>query len=289
MAHSILENPHLLADGGMGTMLQEAGLPAGYPPDAWNIERADAVRRVHDAYVAAGAQMLTTNTFGSNALRLKHAGHSAAETAAAGVRIARGAADAAGRPCYVALDVGPLGVFLEPYDDMTEEEATELFGESIRAGAGMGADCILVETMGAVNEARAAVTAGKRYGEGLPVFCTLSFSAQGRLMTGEDVETVVAALTEAGADGIGCNCGVGPDALIELMPRFTACAKLPLLMSPNAGLPVYRDGRTCYDVTPEAFAEDMARLKALGAWSIGGCCGTTPAHIRAMRERCFAE
>ena len=288
MKQRITENERLLIDGGMGTMLQEAGLPAGYAPDLWNIERPDTVRRIHEAYLAAGAQTITTNTFGSNAERLKKAAHTPAETAAAGVRLARAAADAAeGGPRYVALDVGPLGVFLEPYDEMTEEEATALFAEAIRAGAAEGPDCILIETMCAVNEARAAVTAAKRFGEGLPVFCTTSFNENGRLLTGETVEAAVEALTDAGADAVGCNCGVGPDALILLAPRFTACTKLPLIMSPNAGLPVYRDGKTCYDVGPEAFAADMAALLDLGVWAVGGCCGTTPAHIRAMHTRCF--
>lgn len=282
----ILQEAHLYIDGAMGTMLQAAGLKAGGAPDAWNIEHPDLVRKVHETYLAAGAQMILSNTFGSNEERARRGKYGAAELAEAGARIAVDAARAAGKGHYAAMDIGPLGVFLEPLGDLTREEAIEIFGVPAKAGAAAGADCILIETMCSLDEAAAAVAAAKKYGGGLPVFCTLSFSERGRLMTGEDIPTVIHGLEEEGVDGIGCNCGIGPDLLLPLVPQFIAETRLPLLMSPNAGLPVYRDGKTCYDVTPEAFSKDMKALRDMGVWALGGCCGTTPAHIQAMVAAC---
>lgn len=276
----------LIIDGAMGTMLQAAGLPAGASPDAWNLERPDAVEQVHHAYLSAGARMLTTNTFGANAPRQKRGKYAPAELAAAGVRIARRAAQDASAPCFVALDIGPLGVLLEPMGDLTVEEAVDFFSEPIRAGVAEAPDCILIETMCDLNEALAAVSAAKAFGNGLPVFCTCSFDARGRLMTGADVASVAKALTDAGVDALGCNCGAGPEQFAALLSQFLQATSLPIILSPNAGLPVLRDGKTCYDVTPATFAASMHRLLDGGASGLGGCCGTTPAHIRALAEVC---
>lgn len=270
---------HLIFDGGMGTMLLSAGLRAGASPDQWNLTNPDAVRAVHTAYLAAGADVITANTFGSNRARQKHDGGVPAELVAAGIRLVREAIAASGRNAFAALDIGPLGEFLEPLGDLTEEEALEYFREPVEAGVSAGADCILIETMGALDEALCAVTAAKTYGGGLPVLCTMTYDANGRIMTGEPLETVVTALEKSGVDALGCNCGVGPEQLVALLPRFTAAATKPLLMQPNAGLPVYRDGETVYLVGPKVFAEQMLLLAAGGVWGLGGCCGTTPEHI----------
>ncbi len=270
---------HLVFDGGMGTMLQAAGLPAGASPDAWNITNPDAVRAVHAAYLAAGADVITSNTFGSTIPRQKRGAYKPAQLAAAGVRLVKEAIANSGRDAYAALDIGPLGEFLEPLGDLTEEDATAYFREEIEAGVSAGADCILIETMSALDEALVCVKAAKTYGAGLPVLCTLTYSPAGRLMTGETIEDVVAALEEAGVDALGCNCGVGPEQLVTLLPRFTACATKPLIMQPNAGLPEYRDGQTVYLVGPDAFAGEMQKLALGGVWGLGGCCGTTPEHI----------
>lgn len=282
----IFSNKPLIIDGGMGTMLQSEGLPAGASPDAWNIERPDVVERIHRAYIDAGARLITSNTFGSNAPRQKRGKYPIPDLVAAGVRIALRAAQHAPEQCLVALDIGPLGVLLEPMGELTEEEAAGYFAETIRAGVAEGPDCILIETMCDLTEALAAVAAAKAYGNGLPVFCTLSFDARGRLMTGADVPGVVAALIEAGVDALGCNCGVGPEQLVALLPQFTQSTTLPLLMSPNAGLPVFQDGKTCYDVAPAEFARHMRALFDGGVSGLGGCCGTTPAHIRAVAQAC---
>jgi len=275
---------HLVIDGGMGTMLQAAGLPAGASPDVWNITNPDAVRAVHAAYLAAGADVITSNTFGSTTPRLKRITHKPAELAAAGVRLVKEAIAASDKEAYAALDIGPLGEFLEPLGDLTEEEALEFFREPIEAGVTAGADCILIETMSALDEALVCVQAAKQYGAGLPVICTLTYSPAGRLMTGETIETVVAALEESGVDALGCNCGVGPEQLVALLPRFTACATKPLVMQPNAGLPEYQDGQTVYLVGPDAFASEMQKLAQGGVWGLGGCCGTTPEHIALVAK-----
>ena len=280
----VFSKKHLVFDGGMGTMLQSAGLPAGASPDAWNITNPDAVRAAHAAYLAVGADVITSNTFGSTVPRQKRGAYKPAELAAAGIRLVKEAIAASGKTAYAALDIGPLGEFLEPLGDLTEEEALEYFREPIEAGVAAGADCILIETMSALDEALVCVKAAKAYGSGLPVLCTLTYSPAGRLMTGETIETVVAALEEAGVDALGCNCGVGPEQLVSLLPRFTACTTKPLLMQPNAGLPEYVDGQTVYLVGPEAFADEMKKLARGGVWGLGGCCGTTPEHIALVAK-----
>jgi len=277
-----LKQPHLFFDGAMGTQLQQAGLPAGASPDGWNISHPDTVLAIHRAYLEAGADVITSNTFGANAPRQAHGSLSPAALAAAGVKLARQAADAFGGERYVALDIGPLGEFIEPMGDLTEEEAEALFREPIEAGVAEHPDCILIETMCDLTEALCAVRAAKAFGGGLPVLCTLSYDPNGRLMTGATLEDVVSGLEEAGVSALGCNCGVGPEQLVALLPRFTACAHVPLVMQPNAGLPEYRDGETVYLVGDEAFAAQMKQLFDGGVWGLGGCCGTTPDHIRAL-------
>lgn len=277
-----LRQPHLVFDGAMGTLLMKAGLPAGASPDGWCLTRPDDVRAIHAAYLFAGADVVLTNTLGANAVRQKRSKLDPAALAAAGVRIAREAVAACGRDAYVALDIGPLGEFIEPMGDLTEEEAVELFRAPIEAGMTAGADCILVETMCDLTEALCAVRAAKAYGGGLPVLCTLSYGENGRLMTGATIEQAAAALEAAGADAHGANCGVGPDQLINLLPRFLESAHAPLLLKPNAGLPEMDGEQTVYRVGPEAFAGTMKRLWDGGVWGVGGCCGTTPEHIRAL-------
>jgi 5-methyltetrahydrofolate--homocysteine methyltransferase len=280
--YDTFQQPHLIFDGAMGTQLQQAGLTGGASPDVWNITHADIVRGIHAAYLEAGAMVASANTFGCNAPRQKHGAYKPAELAAAGVRIAREAIEAFGKPRFVALDVGPLGEFIEPLGDLTEEEAVALFREPIEAGVDAGADCILIETMCDLTEALCAVRAAKTYGGGLPVICSLSYDPNGRLMTGVTLESVVSALEEADVDALGCNCGVGPEQLVSLLPRFRAAAHVPLIMQPNAGLPEYRDGETVYLVGADAFAAQMKLLADGGVWGLGGCCGTTPAHIESL-------
>ncbi len=270
----------------MGTMLLAAGLLPGTAPDSWNLENPDAVRAVHRAYREAGSMLTVTNTFGCNAPRLKRSGYRAADLARAGVRLAKEAGEGLS-PAPVAMDIGPLGVFLEPLGDLSFEDAVELFREPVEAGAEEGADCLYIETMSDLAEASAAIAACRKYGKGLPVFCTMSFTERGRLMTGAKPEQVAKTLTEAGADAIGCNCGVGPEQLLAILPILRENTDLPLIACPNAGMPEFEDGDVLYPIGPEAFSGPMGQLLSAGAWMIGGCCGTTPEYIRVLREKLF--
>ena len=276
----LVERQQIFADGAMGTMLQAAGLRGGRSPEQWNIERPDAVRAVHEAYAHAGANLLTANTFGANALRQRRSKYSVAALAEAGIRLAREIADAAAQPCFAALDVGPLGAFLEPLGTVSFAQAAAYFREPIEAAAAW-ADCILIETMSDVREASAAVQAA-RESCALPVFVTMSFDEKGRLLSGATLEEALDALSPLGIAGFGCNCGIGPSQMLDHLRRLSARTNLPLIISPNAGLPRYQDGETVYDLTPEVFAGHMRAIAAGGARVLGGCCGTTPAHIRAM-------
>ena len=280
--HTELGRRLLLFDGGMGTMLQAAGLPAGYEPELWNLERPEAVQAIHAQYLAAGADIVTTNTFGANGVKLS--GRSVEEVTAAGVALARAAVQAAGRG-WVALDVGPTGRLLRPMGDLPFEEAVEAYAREIRAGAQAGADLVLIETMSDLYEVKAAVVAA-RESCGLPVFVSLVLDQSGRLLTGGDIPAAAALLEGLGVDALGLNCGLGPEQMREHLPELRAWTSLPLFLQPNAGLPECVDGCTHYNVGPGDFAAVMAELAREGLWLAGGCCGTTPEHIRALRAAC---
>ncbi len=271
----------LFFDGGMGTQLQEKGLEAGELPDLWNLTHPDVVRQIHRDYRAAGAQVLTTNTFGANRLKLEGSGRTVEEVVSAGVALAREAAEGA----LVALDVGPLGKLLKPFGTLEFEDAVELFGETVRAGAKAGADFVLIETVSDTYEAKAAVLAARENCE-LPVVASLTFDERHKLLTGGDAAAAAALLEGLGVSAIGLNCGLGPAQMKELLPELTATCSVPVICSPNAGMPLLRDGQTIFPVGPEEFAGQMKDLVALGASAVGGCCGTTPDHIRALTEAC---
>lgn len=278
----LAERRILLLDGGMGTQLQTRGLRPGEVPEEWNLRRADDVRAVHAAYCAAGADVVMANTFGANPAKY-HGAAPLADVVAAGVRLAREAADAAGgRPRFVALDVGPTGRLLKPAGDFAFDDAYAAFAEQVRLGAAAGADLVVVETMSDVYELKAAVLAAKE-NCALPVLATVAADADGKLLTGADPETVAAVLEGLRVDALGFNCGLGPDLLLPFVRRLVAATNLPVAVKPNAGLPKVVDGETVFLVGPEAFARDVAGLVRAGATIVGGCCGTTPAHIAAVR------
>ena len=272
----------LIFDGGMGTMLQAAGLPAGYEPELWNLERPDAVRAVHAQYLAAGADIVTTNTFGANAVKL--AGHPVEEIVTAAVTLAREAVAEHGKG-FVALDLGPTGRLLRPMGDLPFEEAVAAYAPAVRAGAAAGADLVLIETMSDLYEAKAAVLAAKE-NCGLPIFVSVVLDQTGRMLTGGDLSSAVALLEGLGVDAIGLNCGLGPEQMAALFPELLRLTSLPVLIQPNAGLPECVDGCTHFRVGPEEFAAAMAELVRSGLRVTGGCCGTTPEHIRALRAAC---
>src|SRR5699024_5398473 len=189
---------------------------------------------------------------------------------------------------YIALDLGPTGRLLQPLGDLPFEQAVELFGEVVRIGAAAGADLVLIETMSDSYELKAAVLAAKENCD-LPVLATVIFDENGKLLTGGTVDAVVALLEGLGVDALGVNCGLGPKQMVPIVKRLTDVSSLPVIVSPNAGLPRSENGKTVYDIRADEFASLMAEIADLGVQVLGGCCGTTPAHIRAMIEACKAK
>lgn len=266
-----------LFDGAMGTMLQKAGLPAGTPPETMNLTAPDAVRAIHTAYTDAGADILTANTFGASRIKL---GTDPSTYISAGVSLAR---QAAGEGRYVALDVGPLGALMRPFGSLSFDAAYTAFAEVMEAGERAGADLVLVETMSDLLEAKAALLAAKER-TSLPVFVTMTFGEDGRTFLGVDPAAAAVTLTSLGADVVGMNCSVGPQELRPLLDIMMQNTHLPIMIQPNAGLPHLANGETFYDVTPEEFARWGQAFLDDGAAILGGCCGTTPEHIRELRR-----
>ena len=275
----LAEGRILFLDGGMGTQLQARGLQPGEVPELWNLSRPGDVRAVHEAYFAAGADVVYANTFGANPAKY-HGDAPLGDVIAAGIGIAREAAGRAGGR-FVALDVGPTGRLLKPAGDFEFDAAYDAFAEQVRIGAEAGADMVVVETMGDAYELKAAVLAAKENCT-LPVLATVALGEDGKLLTGAGVECVAALLEGLRVDAMGFNCGFGPDRMLPYMKRLAAATSLPIAVKPNAGLPQVIDGRTVFTVGPEAFAADVAKLVEAGAAIVGGCCGTTPAHIAAV-------
>ncbi len=264
-------------DGGFGSLLQKRGLQPGEKPEMWNITHPDAVLEIHKEYLLAGSDVITTNTFGANALKYE----SPEDVIRAGVRVAKQAVTDHGHG-LVALDIGPTGKLLEPFGPLSFEDCVRLFKQQMEAGFDT-ADLIIIETMSDLQEARAAVIAAKETCD-LPVFVTLSFGADGRLLTGASVEVAVTVLEGMGIDAVGLNCGLGPVEMLPLAKRMAAVTSLPILLNPNAGMPVLENGETVYKITPEAYSQAVGELLEVGVAFVGGCCGTTPAYIRAVHE-----
>ncbi len=263
----------------MGTQLQALGLEPGETPEMWNLTHPERIRDVHAAYFAAGADFVLANTFGASPAKF-HRSAPLGEVVSAGVRLAREAAQDAGEGHFVALDVGPSGRLLKPAGDFEFDAAYASFAEQIRLGA--GADLVFIETMGDTYELKAAVLAAKETCD-LPVLASVALGEDGKLLTGGDVEAVAALLEGLRVDAIGLNCGLGPDLMLPFVKRLVAATDLPVLVKPNAGLPKVVDGKTVFLVGPEAFAADVRALVEAGASLVGGCCGTTPAHIAAVK------
>lgn len=271
----------ILCDGAFGTMLQAAGLPPGTIPEAWNAENPDAVAAVHRAYLEAGSRILTANTFGGNRYRLADAGlleqHDALNRL--GIEIAKGVA---GTSAWVGASIGPIGQLLEPLGTVSVAEVEAAYAAQIAIVAAAGADIILIETQHDIEEACAAVRAAKET-TSLPVFCTFAFNAKGRTMMGLKPDEAAIRARDTGADVVGANCGEGPAAVLAALQGMKGATDLPLMAQANAGIPkADAHGQASWDVTPEQMAEYVRSYIALGARVVGGCCGTTPAHIAAI-------
>ena len=272
----------LFFDGGMGTFLQEQGLQAGELPETWNLKNPEPIIQIHKAYLAAGADIILANTFGAN--RFKY-GEDLEKIVTAGVANAKKAVAESGKKAYVALDIGSTGKLLKPMGTLDFEEAVGVFAEIIRVGEKAGADLILIETMSDTYELKAAVLAAKENST-LPIMATVIFDESKKMLTGASPQVVVSLLEGLGVDALGINCGLGPKQMKEIVKELLKYASIPVIVNPNAGLPRSENGKTVFDVGAEEFAEDMEEIVTMGAWFAGGCCGTTPAHIQAMVEKC---
>ncbi len=266
-----------ITDGAMGTALQKAGLRTGALPESFNTEHPDAVLKIHKSYVEAGADIVTTNTFGANRLKMGD-DQKVEEAITKGVEIAKQSGAE-----FVALDIGPTGALLEPIGSLQFEEAYEIFATQVKAGAKAGADLVIIETMSDLLEIKAAILAVKE-NSGLPVIATMTFDSDGRTFLGTDPKTAAIALSSYGVDALGVNCSLGPDELLNVVEEMLEFAKVPVAVQPNAGLPTIENGETVYKVTPQDFAKSCEKMTNKGVQIIGGCCGTTPEHIKALAD-----
>lgn len=276
----------LLADGATGTVLQGMGLKAGEAPERWTIERPAAIREVARGYIEAGCDIIYTNTFGANRLRLKLGGLESrvAELNRNAARLAREEIEAAPRRVFLAGSIGPSGELLEPYGELSPSAAREAFAEQAAALGEAGVDAIVCETFTDLSEALLCLEAVRSH-TSLPVMVSLAFGAGGRTMMGNTPQAAVSKLGEAGAVAVGTNCSVGPDEMIPVIRAMKAASpRVPLLAKPNAGMPQIVGDKTVYAVGPESMAGFAGRMRELGVAIVGGCCGTTPAHLRAMGE-----
>ena len=272
-------------DGGMGTMLQAAGLEAGELPERWNITHPDVITDIHKKYFDAGSNIVLSNTFGANSF--KFGDEELTSIISAAIINARKAASLSDctQEKFVALDVGPLGKLLSPLGDLEFETAVSVFSKTISIGAKSGADLIFIETMNDSYETKAALLAAKESCS-LPVFVSNAYGEDGKLMTGASPSSMVAMLEGMGADAIGVNCSLGPKQLFPIVDEYLKYASVPVLVKPNAGLPRIENGRTVYDVLPDEFSDDVAEFIRRGVRIAGGCCGTSPKFIKAVADKC---
>ena len=281
----------LFFDGGMGTLLQQRGLKPGELPEVWNLEKTEEIVDIHREYFAAGSDIVLANTFGANALKFQNSEYELEDIITAAIVSVKEGANFGVydfREVYVGLDMGPTGKLLKPMGDLSFEEAYEVYKEVAVIGQEAGADLIHIETMSDTYEVKAAILAAKE-NTSLPVFATMIFDENGKLLTGGDIPSVVALLEGLRVDALGINCGLGPKQMIPILDEIMKYTSLPVIVKPNAGLPKQKDGEVYYDVTPDEFAECMEEIVRRGACVVGGCCGTTPAHIQAMVQRLRAS
>ncbi len=269
----------LVCDGAMGTMLQSMGLPVGKRADYWSVEQPEKVKQVHLAYLEAGCDIVTANTF-SAAIG---GDYTTEQIAHSGVAIAKEAVAQSGRDALVAFDLTSGGELLEPLGKVSFETSYSGFAKAVKAGEAAGADFILFETMTDTAEIKAALLAAKE-NSSLPVVVTVTVDENGRLMTGADIISAAALIESLGADGLGLNCGFGPKKMLEFLPQLLSFTKLPVLINSNAGMPVVKDGAASYDIDETEFAQFAAEMAGSGCSAIGGCCGTTPKHIAAVAK-----
>ena len=273
----------ILFDGAMGTMLQANGMTGGELPERYNLEKPEIIEKIHLEYLVAGADVITTNTFGANSHKLEESGLKVKEVIEAAVSCARKAIEKNGQEAYVALDIGPVGQLMEPMGTLSFDDVYELVKEQAVAGEKAGCDLVLLETMTDIYELKAAVLAVKE-NTSLPVLTTMTFEANGRSLTGTDPETMVNILEGLGVDALGMNCSLGPIESKVILEDILKYATFPVMIQPNAGLPVIKEGKTVYSITEDQFVEAAAEFLEAGISIMGGCCGTTPSYIGKLKQ-----
>lgn len=266
-------------DGAMGTMLQSRGLKLREVPESLNLTNPELIKSIHNEYSHAGANFISANTFGANKFKLAKSGLTVNEVIEAGLTIA---CEAAENNSFVALDIGPTGRVMSPLGDASFSEVYDAISEMVCAGKNL-ADVILLETFTDLYELKTAILAARENSE-LPVFATMSFEESGKTFFGTSIEAMAATLEGLGVSALGVNCSLGPKQLIPLVKKLCEVSHIPVMVQPNAGLPIMRDGVSHYDVTPEEFAEVSCEFAKMGVQILGGCCGTTPKHIELMKH-----
>lgn len=277
-----LKKEFIIFDGAMGTMLQNIGLKPGELPEMLNIKDKDKIIDIHKKYLAAGAMVITTNTFGANEIKLKSFGVSVEEVVSAATENAKAAiGDGQG---YVALDIGPIGELLKPMGTLSFERAYEIFKRQVVQGVKSGVDLILIETMTDLYESKAAILAAKENSD-LPVFFTMSFEKNGRTFTGCSAKAMVLTVQGLGVDALGINCSLGPMEMETVVNDILEISDIPVMVQPNAGIPCVCNGHTEYKITPVEFSEYIKGFAEKGVRVLGGCCGTTDKHIKLVAEK----
>ena len=278
-----LKDHILIFDGAMGTMLQKEGLPIGDNPEIFGIKNPHKLLKIHKKYLEAGSNVLTTNTFGCNELKVNKLGYTVEEVIDRAVSIAKQAIEESdkSKPRFVALDIGPIGEMLEPMGTLSFDRAYEIFKRQVIQGEKSGADLIIIETMMDLYEAKAAVLAAKE-NTNLPVICTMTFDENGRSFTGCLPEAMVATIEGLGVDALGVNCSLGPKQLLPIVKTITELANVPVIVQANAGLPVIKEGQAIYEMNDEEFFQGVKNFVDLGVSIIGGCCGTNETFIKKI-------
>lgn len=284
----ILGTKMLFFDGAMGTMLQKNGLKSGETPELLNLTNPGLIESIHKEYLEAGADIITTNTFGANPIKGEEIGNSLETVIAAGIGIARKACNeysTPDKPRFVAFDMGPTGKLMEPIGDLTFDYCCSQYAKVAKSAQKYGADLIIIETMSDTLEAKAAVLAVKE-NTTLPVFLTMTFDENMKTLTGADIDVMSAMFEGLRVDCLGINCGLGPKQILKMMKRLSEISSIPIMAQPNAGLPQIENGKTVFNVTPREFATDCCEIAKLGTSVLGGCCGTAPEYIRELVNMC---
>ena len=278
-----LKDNLLIFDGAMGTMLQKEGLPIGDNPEIFGMKNPDKLLKIHKKYLEAGSNVLTTNTFGCNELKVTKLGYTVEEVIDNAIKVAKQAIEESdkSKPRFVALDIGPIGEMLEPMGTLSFDKAYEIFKRQAIQGEKSGADLIIIETMMDLYEAKAAVLAAKE-NTNLPVICTMTFDENGRSFTGCLPQAMVATIEGLGVDALGVNCSLGPKQLLPIVKIITELANVPVIVQANAGLPVIENNQTIYKMTAKEFFQGVKNFVDLGVSIIGGCCGTNETFIKEI-------